>query len=70
MVTGYWEVLGETSIDALGVMAQGRSLAMEDLAGIADIAAIYVEDALSVELSVTRTQWRRRNKHTGPCKPP
>ena len=46
VVPGDGQALRQAGVDALGVVGQGRGLAVQDLAGGGDLAAVDVEDAL------------------------
>lgn len=43
------QTLGQAFVYTLGIMAKGRCLAVQDLAGLADIAAVDVQYALPVQ---------------------
>lgn len=48
MISRDGQTLRQTLINTLTVMAQRRCLAMQDLASLADIAAVYIQYALPV----------------------
>lgn len=42
MVSGHRQSLGETMVETLGVVSQGRRFSMENLAGLVDITSVHI----------------------------